>query len=95
MRVSNMKSPRSGSPVANQYVIEDKGTRTFQSYDSTIATVNEHGVKLNKEYWDYSRTTLKYLAQFLRYETGQAVNTKKDIETKIKSGEYKLVEELV
>lgn len=99
MRVSNMTSPRTNNKVANQFVITDSKDgytyKTFQSYDSTIAIVEitkygEKYISLDKHLWDYSRTTVKYLTQFLRYETGRAVNTKKDIEQGIKAGEFKL-----
>lgn len=95
MRVSNMTSPRTDSKVANQFVISEKinsgDLKTFQSYDSIIAKTWPSGrVVLDKHLWNYSRTTVKYLTQFLRYETGLAINTKKDVESKIKSGEFEL-----
>ena len=100
MRVSNLTSPRSGNPVANQYLIEglpagtfhDKeGNRirsgeAFQSYFSMIAFRDHQGtIYLDATYWDYSNTTLKYLREFL----GNGDMTK-DIRRKIGSGEYKL-----
>lgn len=49
----------------NQYVITGKEGITFQSYDSTIATINSNGIlKLGCD-WDYSITTLKHLYQFI------------------------------
>ena len=47
MKVTNMNSPRTGKPVANQYIITTEGhgalgnftkREVFQSYDSIIAT---------------------------------------------------------
>lgn len=87
MRVSNLESPRSGNPVANQYEIETDKHYIFQSY-STIIAKKERGflgkVILDPYYWNYSRTTLKYLKQFL------GVNlSSKEIEERIKNGTYK------
>lgn len=87
MRVSNLESPRSGNPVANQYEIETDKYYIFQSYGSVIAK-KERGflgkVILDPYYWNYSRTTLKYLKQFL------GVNlSSKEIEERIKNGTYK------
>jgi len=69
-KVYQMTSPRSGNPVANQYEIRariNKKTKVyFQSYNTIICEVEEGGnIVLDKNYWDYSRTTLKYLKQFL------------------------------
>ena len=52
----------------NQFVIEEKGKTTFQSYDSTIAIL-EVGELTFGEDWQYSRTTLKYLYLFLKEYT--------------------------
>lgn len=95
-KVENMVSPRSGKPVANQYIILEKGgilgnfnkRETFQSYNSIIAIVtywnDRTDVELDEYYWNYSRTTSKYRNEFLG-------ETTKETEVKIKSGEYKLV----
>lgn len=58
--------------VKNQFVIEaDEGT-FFQSYDSTIAFVdNERKIYLDKEYWNYSVTTSKYRNKFLGLTTAE------------------------
>ena len=98
MKVYNLESPRSGKPVANQFIIEDGDKRVFQSYDTTIAIerpvyeiidgeVIESGdyeVLLDEYYWNYSRTTSKYRNEFLGEST-------KETQAKIDSGEYKLV----
>jgi len=87
IRVSNLESPRSGNPVANQYEIETDKYYIFQSYGSIIAK-KERGflgkVILDPYYWNYSRTTLKYLKQFL----GVSLSSK-EIEERIKNGTYK------
>ena len=72
--VENLEAPivcnmigRTGKPVANQFVITMPDGCLFQSYRSRICYYN---VEENKLYfgtnWNYSRTTSKYLAQFLR-----------------------------
>ena len=65
MTVENMVSPRTGNPVANQFVIKGNGTITFQSYNSTIAVIdwNERTVKIGND-WNYSTTTGKYRNSF-------------------------------
>ena len=69
LKVNNLESPRSGNPVANQYEIETDKYDIFQSYQTIIAK-KERGflgkVILDDHSWNYSRTTLKYLKQFLK-----------------------------
>jgi hypothetical protein len=80
IRVSNMESSR-GNIVPNQFEIETDDGIYFQSYNTIIA-YRSHGKRyLDKESWDYSRTTGKYRNIFLN-------ETKKETEKKIKSGEY-------
>lgn len=83
MLVENLKGQK-GNRILNQFIITtDKGIY-FQSYDSIIAFKPYTGkVILNKDYWDYSRTTGKYRNMFLE-------ETKKETEKKIQSGEYLL-----
>ena len=72
--VENLEAPivcnmigRTGKPVMNQFVVMMPDGCLFQSYKSRICYYN---VEENKLYfgsnWNYSRTTSKYLAQFLR-----------------------------
>lgn len=91
MKVSQMIG-LAGNPVANQFIINspEDSARYFQSYDSIIAKISGDEITLDEYYWNYSRTTLKYLSQFLRHNVGQAINGKADIQAKIDSGEYKL-----
>lgn len=80
-----MSSPRSHAPVANQFIIIEDDGKTFQSYSSIIAKkFNDGRVHLDKDYWDYSRTTSKYRSEFLGEGTAE---TRK----KIASGEYVLI----
>jgi len=83
-RIENMESPRTGHPVANQYIIMMDGMRIFQSYNAIIAVEDQEGkITLDGRYWNYSNTTSKYRNAFLK-------ETKKDTEKKIKDGTYSL-----
>jgi hypothetical protein len=86
IKVSQMNSPKSGYPVANQFEIQTKDGVYFQSYRTIIAfRANDGAITLDENYWDYSRTTGKYRNEFLGENTAE---TRK----KIKSGEYKLAD---
>ena len=88
----------SGRPVANQFIIEEGKNALsgncreyFQSYNAVIAfrerftpDKRDRQVVLDSDYWDYSRTTLKYLNRFL------GTSSKADIQSRIDSGKYKL-----
>jgi hypothetical protein len=68
IKVANMTSTN-GNKIANQFIIEDGDKRIFQSYDSTIASIEyapqSREVLIDPNYFDYSRTTMKYLKEFL------------------------------
>jgi hypothetical protein len=84
MKVYNMTSPR-GNKVPNQFIIEHGGFTYFQSYQ-TIITRKHHKtgtITLDRDMWDYSVTTLKYLNSFLGHNT-------KETRRRIKAGVYKL-----
>ena len=87
MKVTNMTSPRTDKPVANQFIItNDDGTQYFQSYESIIAKADTDGtITLDGFYWNYSVTTSKYRNQF----TGL---TTKETQKRIDSGEIKLLD---
>jgi hypothetical protein len=89
MKVTNFESPRTGNPVANQFIITDGDKTTFQSYRSIIAvkeyTDNGRKITLDRNTWDYSVTTGKYRNEFL----GEGIA---DTRKKIESGEYKLAD---
>lgn len=60
-----MTSTRSGRPVANQFIIDAGASgKYFQSYQTVIANVKNGVVTFDND-WQYSRTTSKYLHQFL------------------------------
>ena len=61
MKVENMKSVKTGKAVANQFLIMDRGCIWFQSYQSIIGVITPDNILLlDKNKWDYSRTTAKY-----------------------------------
>ena len=83
MTVSNMTSSR-GNQIPNQFIIQTNEGKYFQSYKTIIAFIDNDGnVFLDKDYWDYSRTTGKYRNIFL----GEKRN---DTMYSIKTGEYEL-----
>lgn len=57
---------RTGKPVANQYIVRyPDGTTYFQSYQTIVCKVHPDGtIYVNSNAW-MSRTTKKYLAEFL------------------------------
>lgn len=66
MHVTNLTSPRSDKPVANQYEITDNdGVITFQSYETPIAQKSGYAYIISSD-WNYSVTTNKYFGQWLR-----------------------------
>ena len=83
MQVKNMISESSGNAVKNQFILTNKGTTFFQSYDTIIVKRTKKHTYLDRGKWDYSVTTGRYRNQFL----GESVaETRK----KIEAGEYKL-----
>ena len=96
MKVQNMTSSN-GNKVANQFVIDDSygnvHKKVFQSYDTVIASMEinlnmrdaKKVIKIDRDKWDYSRTTGKYRNQFLG-------ETKAETQKKIDSGEYILTD---
>lgn len=82
-RVTNMESPRTGRSIPNQFCIHTQDGVYFQSYSRTIAFQRSGSniVVLDKNYWDYSRTTSKYRSIFLGEST-------KETRKKVESGAY-------
>lgn len=86
MLISNIKTPK-GASVPNQFIVKDEKTNVsfFQSYDSNIVYIDENGkIFLDEKYYKFSATTIKYRNMFLG-------ETTKQIDNKILSGEYKLI----
>lgn len=78
MKVRNMESPRTGRPVANQFVISDDHRMIFQSYDSMIVDIDfAHSTITFGRDWNYSTTTSKYRNQFLDMYLPSLADTKK------------------
>lgn len=90
MKVTQMKSPRSGNAVANQFIIKDGHIKYFQSYDSIIVKIENPDtahpiVTLDQKYWNYSVTTSKYRNIFLGENYAETAK-------KINDGTYKLAD---
>jgi len=85
MKVNQLVN-NSGRAINNQFTISFNGGIAFQSYDSIIAIkYDDDRVVLDKDYWNYSRTTSKYRSQFLN-------ETTKETQQKIDEGIYELLE---
>ena len=87
IKVQQMLSSK-GNHVANQFEIYTNNYIYFQSYQTIIAKKKRGflgNITLDRNYWDYSRPTLKYLKLFLGTN-----KSKKEIEKDIKTGVYKL-----
>ena len=84
MKVEGMASSN-GNIVPNQYIIRDKRNNklSFQSYDSIICEIIKDDITLDVVYWDYSKTTSRYLSAFLNIPC-------KDIRKGVTSGKYSL-----
>lgn len=78
MKVTNLRSSR-GNKVPNQYSIETGNSIIFQSYDSIIAEVSRKIIYLDPVYYNYSKTTSKYLYMFLNMN-------KKEIQEGLRTG---------
>lgn len=78
MKVYNMESPKSGRPVANQFVISDDHRLIFQSYESMIVDIDfgKSTITFGKD-WNYSVTTAKYRNEFLSEYFPALAETKK------------------
>lgn len=83
--VTALKNPISGNASPNQLVITDDYKRAFKSYDSIIAMKTHDGklTVLDEKYWNYSKTTTKWLCFFL----GDALPVVKE---RIENGDYQL-----
>lgn len=85
MKVKNMYS-QNGNKVPNQFIIHlPENLTVFQSYNTVIAHDRNGVIVLDKNALEYSKTTLKYLKQFLNTN-----ESKKALQSKIDSGFYKV-----
>ena len=67
----------------NQVILSNGEYRLFQSYSSRIAKIDSDNKVSLSPHYDYSRTTMKYLKQFL----GHGID---ETRKRLKSGEYSL-----
>lgn len=81
--VENMVSSN-GNDVPNQHILYFDNGKLFKSYDSVIAVQIYSDKTYLTPHWDYSSTTGKYRNHFLRCN-------KKECETKLKNGTFRLV----
>ena len=67
LKINNIISEK-GNSIANQFEIRDykNGATYFQSYKTIIAKIKGGKVSVDRQSWDYSRTTLKYFDIFLK-----------------------------
>ena len=79
MKVSNFE--KNGKRVPNQFILASQGVKIFQSYNNIIVKMEEDKIYLDAKYYNYSGTTSKYRNLFLG-------DTAKEVEQKIKSGQY-------
>lgn len=73
MRVRQMINTN-GYAVMNHFIMTDGNKKILQSYDSIVAVVDRNAegsniLTLGKD-WDYSRTTMKYVHQFIKQTLG-------------------------
>ena len=84
-KIQNMIS-NNGNNIPNQIIIRTNNGMFFQSYDTIIAAILRDGrMLLDKNKWDYSKTTSIYRNQFLQID-------KRETERLIKEGKIKLVD---
>lgn len=83
-----------GNATVNQFVITEaeKGRTAFQSYDSLVCEIfTQHTLGFDKVVrfgrdWDYSKTTMKHLCEFLRQNKCDVLASAKDIREGIDRG---------
>ena len=93
MKVENMKSVKTGKAVANQFLIRDRGCIWYQSYKSIIGIVTpDNMLLLDKDKWDYSRTTAKYRNAFVATYFNSKYASSDGIKAGIKAGKIIMTE---
>lgn len=92
MKISNLVNER-GNRVANQFVIENEENNTvaFQSYNSMVCEVRPASIGFEKvvvfgKDWDYSRTTIKHLGNFLKQNNLEYLAGAKNIREALERG---------
>lgn len=89
-KVSNLINER-GNKVVNQFVIENNNIVSFQSYDSIVCEIRPASMGFEKvvvfgKDWDYSRTTMKHLNNFLRQNNLEFLAGTKNIREALERG---------
>ncbi len=74
-----------GNPAANQFVINTKKAKYFQSYQSVVCKLDGINIVLSLD-WDYSNTTRKHLYIFLRQNGYYGLTSARAIRNAIKYG---------
>lgn len=95
MKIRNLTNTN-GNAVKNQFVIENRNTVSFQSYESLICKIDHSGgmgfskvVTFGKD-WNFSKTTSKHLFAFLTQQGLEILANKKTIEEAIDRGYARL-----
>ncbi len=85
--ICNIKNER-GNSVANQFLTIEGTDYTFISYETTIATLKTASATmfLNRNVFDYSRTTTKHFLNYLENILTAEKPTRKQVEKWIKQG---------
>ena len=87
MKVENMRSVKTGKAIPNQFLIMDRGCIWFQSYKSIIGIITPDNILLlDKDKWDYSRTTAKYRNAFVATYFNSRYASRDGVEDGIKDG---------
>ena len=90
MKIENLVNEK-GNRVTNQFVIKNGSTVAFQSYDSMVCEIRpasmgfEKVVVLGKN-WDYSKTTMKHLGNFLKQNNLEYLAGAKNIREALERG---------
>lgn len=91
MRVRQMVNSKNRG-IVNQFIIDDGKTVYFQSYNTMVAKINKGmEVIVLRDAFNFSRTTSKYLVQFINEESGFEVDNKQ-ARKYIQDGTFKVVD---
>lgn len=83
VKVSNLQN-NEGREVVNQFIIDTAKAQYFQSYNTIIAKRANGTITLDKDFYNYSCTTSKYLAIYL------GLSNAKELREAIKAKRYKM-----
>ena len=77
LKIENMTSSK-GNTIPNHFIIKTDKGNYFQSYKTIIAFVGSDSIILDENALNYSRTTSKYLYQFLGMNKEEILNKIKE-----------------